>query len=121
LALLICFLSQSIGLFILLVDNGGVFIIFFLLFFGFGMGPFVSLHAQWVLQLYGVEKFQQAYATIRIASILGAATGPVVAGLIFDMAQSYLGAFLMVILFYFVGVFVLTKKISLGSSVPSSD
>jgi len=79
------------------------------------MGPFVSLHAQWVLQLYGVEKFQQAYATIRIATIAGAATGPVVAGMLFDVGQSYLGAFLMVILLYFGGAFVLIKKTALSS------
>ncbi len=112
LAMRICFLSQAAGLLIMSIGHGILTIVFFLCFFGFGMGPIVPLHAQWVMQVYGIDKFQHIFPTIRIASTLGAALGPVVTGIIFDISHSYLWAFYMIIVLYFAGTIILRKIVA---------
>lgn len=112
LAMMVCFLSQAVGLIILMAGAGsGVSIFLFLLFFGFGMGPSVSLHATWVLRLFGLERFQQAYPVVRVSSILGATLGPIVAGYTFDISHSYQGVFVAIIAIFLMGALVLKRVI----------
>lgn len=90
--LMICFLTQSIGILILMQVQRNVsslYVFSFILAFGLTYGGNSVLRPATVAELYGREKFGTIWGVLQGISIFGGIAGPVVVGLIYDAYKSY--------------------------------
>ncbi len=74
--------------------------------FGLGYGGAAVSHSPTVADLFGLSALSLILAGVSFVGTLGAATGPVVAGYIFDVTNSYFWAFMICIVFSVAGVVI---------------
>ncbi len=68
---------------------------FFALIFGFGYGGSVAVESPLVADFFGLKSHGAIFGVIVFIALIGGATGPLVAGRIFDITDSYRLAFLV--------------------------
>ncbi|MCF6246668.1 MAG: MFS transporter [Desulfobacula sp.] len=94
-ALLICILCLLASLFWLqFVDTLWMFYLFGTIY-GFAHGGFFSLVSPIVAKFFGTKSHGLLYGIVIFSSTIGGAIGPVMAGTIFDVTQSYKMVFLI--------------------------
>jgi len=89
----------------------------FAVVYGFAHGGFFGLLAPLVAELFGTKSHGALFGMVTFWGMMGGAVGPVVAGYIFDVTQSYQTAFLILIIVSSVG---LTLSLLLGRTVGSN-
>jgi len=95
-AWLICLALMSISLFWLLVAKGLWTFYLFAVIFGFGYGGLSVLLSPMVAEYFGLSSHGVIFGVvIMLGGTAGMAIGPVIAGHIFDVAESYQPAFLI--------------------------
>lgn len=63
--------------------------------FGFTIGAYVGLTSVILVDLLGLEKLTNAFGLLLLFQGIASLVGPPLAGLLFDLTQSYVPAFLM--------------------------
>lgn len=63
--------------------------------FGLTMGPLMMMQSLIIGECFGIPSFATVSGSIGLITVLGAAFGPVIAGMIFDMTQSYSFSFML--------------------------
>ena len=89
----------------------------FVVVYGFAHGGFFALLAPLVAEMFGTRSHGALFGMVTFCGMLGGAVGPVIAGRIFDVTQSYQPAFLILIVVSSVG---LTLSLLLGRTVGSN-
>jgi len=89
----------------------------FVVVYGFAHGGFFGLLSPLVAELFGTRSHGALYGMVTFWGMMGGAVGPVIAGRIFDVTQSYQPAFLILIIVSGVG---LTLSLLLGRTVGSN-
>jgi len=86
------FLMQFVSILALMSvqkNESAVYVIFFVLAFGFSYGSIIVLRPALVAEFYGREKFGTIWGSLQGISLFGGIAGPVVLGLIYDHRKSY--------------------------------
>ncbi len=94
-AMAIGFALIAIPLLLLLVSHELWMLYLFAALFGFGHGGVMTLLPPTVAELFGLKSHGVILGATAVVGSIGAATGPVVAGFIFDITNSYSIAFLI--------------------------
>jgi len=89
----------------------------FVVVYGFAHGGFFGLLSPLVAELFGTRSHGALFGMITFWGMMGGAVGPVIAGRIFDVTQSYQPAFLILIIVSSVG---LTLSLLLGHTAGSN-
>jgi len=89
----------------------------FVVVYGFAHGGFFGLLAPLVAELFGTRSHGALYGMVTFWGMMGGAVGPVIAGYIFDVTQSYQPAFLILIIVSSVGLML---SLLLGHTVGSN-
>lgn len=96
-ALAICF-GTSVVAFSLLMSTDAVWMLYcFAVLFGFGLWTAGSIRAPLIADLFGLKAHGAIFASTVLASSLGGALGPIIAGRLFDVFGNYQTTFLMCI------------------------
>ena len=95
LALIICFLILAVALFWLQLANELWMLYLFAAIYGVAHGGFLALISPMVADLFGMGSHGVILGIVFFSGSIGGAIGPVLAGSIFDMADSYQSAFLI--------------------------
>ncbi|HCY88085.1 MAG TPA: hypothetical protein DHV36_23310 [Desulfobacteraceae bacterium] len=90
-----CVLFQGTAVTVLAFHHH-VFILYLCtLVFGLTMGPLIMMQSLLTAECFGMPSFATVSGTIGLITMPGAAFGPVIAGMIFDLTQSYQWSFLL--------------------------
>ena len=103
-ALIITFILMTAALSWLLVVNQMWMFYPFAVVFGFGYAGVAALISLAVAWLFGLSSHGLILGVIIFTSTIGSLAGPVVAGRIFDISDSYQPAFLMLVVFGIIGI-----------------
>ena len=95
LAMTICFVILVIALFWLQAAEELWMLYLFAIMYGFAHGGFFALISPVVAELFGLSSHGVIFGIVNFSSAIGGATGPVLAGRIFDVSGSYNQAFLI--------------------------
>jgi len=119
LTLLILLALQALALFMLMWAHS-LWVLFLLgSIFGFGFGASSPLRMSMISDFFGVQSIGTMIGIIEIAWSLGAISGPVMAGYVFDISGSYNVAFLtggLIVLTGMVATYFLKKPLVLGDA-----
>lgn len=88
-ALMTTFLMQAIGLTIVLMPMSALTIPGFVFFYGIGMGGTVALQSVVVAETFGTKSFGTILGGLSMFQTFSQASGPILAGYIFDTTGSY--------------------------------
>lgn len=81
---------------VILAFNSHIAILYLCTFaFGLTMGPLMMMQSLIIGECFGIPSFATVSGAIGLITVLGAAFGPVIAGIIFDMTQSYTFSFML--------------------------
>jgi MFS family permease len=80
----------------MLFANGG--------FFGFAIGGIAVSHSPLIAELFGLRSHGLIFGVLNISVMIGAATGPLLTGYLFDVTNSYQTAFLLCAVISFIGI-----------------
>ena len=90
-----CVLLQGTAVAVLAFYNH-VFILYLCtLAFGLTMGPLIMMQSLLTAECFGMPSFATVSGTVGLITMPGAAFGPMIAGMIFDLTQSYQWSFLL--------------------------
>lgn len=89
-----CFFIQGLAVLVLAFYQHVVLLYLCTFAFGLTMGSIIMLQSLIIGECFGILSFATVSGTIGIFSMPGAAFGPMIAGVIFDVSQSYQTAFL---------------------------
>jgi sugar phosphate permease len=89
-----CFFIQGIAVLLLAFYHHVVLLYLCTFAFGLTMGSIIMLQSLIIGECFGIPSFATVSGTIGFFSMPGAAFGPMIAGVIFDMSQSYQTAFI---------------------------
>lgn len=95
--LMLAFLLQAMGVFLLTQMRSVQMLFLALIPFGLGLGGQVLLQPLIIADCFGMVAFGEIYGWLHIAITIGSGTGPVIVGYIFDITESYYWAFLFII------------------------
>jgi MFS family permease len=101
--LTINFLIKTAALVLLVFARSELAFIVFATIFGFGYGGAAVAHTPMIADLFGLVALSSILAGISLIGTTGAASGPVVAGWIFDVTGVYFWAFLSCIVLSLAG------------------
>jgi MFS family permease len=73
-------------------------------FFGFAFGGVAVSHSPLIAELFGLRSHGLIFGVLNISVMIGAATGPLMMGYLFDVTNSYQMAFLLCAAISFIGV-----------------
>jgi MFS family permease len=73
-------------------------------FFGFAFGGIAVSHSPLIAELFGLRSHGLIFGVLNISVMIGAATGPLLTGYLFDMTNSYQTAFLLCATISFIGI-----------------
>ena len=73
-------------------------------FFGFAFGGIAVSHSPLIAELFGLRSHGLIFGVLNISVMIGAATGPLLTGYLFDMTNSYQTAFLLCAVISFIGI-----------------
>ncbi len=94
LALVICIITTSVALFLLLGAKELWVFYLFAIIFGFGYGGITTIFSPIVANLFGLRSHGAIFGVVLFIVIIGGAISPLIAGRVFDMTGSYIPAFL---------------------------
>jgi len=109
LALIICFGLLSISLFWLLTAKELWMLCLFAVIFGFGYGGIATLASPIVAEQFGLSSHGVILGAVLFSGTIGEASGPVLAGHIFDVTGSYNLAFLICALTGVTGLILVSR------------
>ena len=91
----------------------------FVIVYGFALGGFSALMAPLLAELFGTRALSSLFGIVIFFGTAGAGIGPIVAGRIYDVTNSYQSAFLILIVASIVGLILalLLKPTNLDSSL----
>ena len=91
----ICLTPLALSLLVLVfIDNIGLFYVF-AFFYGFAHGGLFTVVSPTIAEYFGLKAHGAIFGTVVLFGTLGGAAMPIIAGMIFDRAQSYQLAFAM--------------------------
>ncbi len=103
-ALIICF-GTSVIAFLLLLSTDALWMLYlFAVLFGGGLWTAGSIRAPLIADLFGLKSHGTIFACTVLASAIGGAVGPIIAGLLFDIYGSYQITFIMCIGISLIGI-----------------
>ena len=76
----------------------------FAVVYGFSHGGFFALISPLVAELFGTKSYGSIFGVVLFVSQIGGAIGPVVAGRLFDVTDSYYIAFLIMLVLNIIGL-----------------
>jgi MFS family permease len=88
------FLIKTAALVLLVFARSELTFILFAIIFGFGYGGAAVAHTPMIADLFGLTALSSILAGVSLIGTTGAASGPVVAGWIFDVTGAYFWAFI---------------------------
>ncbi|MFC1971508.1 MFS transporter [Chloroflexota bacterium] len=91
----LCFVLMSMALFWLLIATEVWMLYIFAVVFGFGMGGIATLQSPLVAELFGIRSHGLILGVTNFCYTIGAASGPFLAGYIFDIRGSYQVSFVV--------------------------
>ncbi len=94
-AIIICFVLLSVDLFWLQLAKMVWMLYLFAAIFGFGYGGFIALMSPLVAELFGLSSHGIIFGVINFSFVIGETVGPLLAGHMFDITNSYNVAFLV--------------------------
>ena len=118
LALIICFVLVSMALFWLLVAKELWMLYLFAAIFGFGYGGTAALLSPTVAELFGLGSHGAILGVILFSGTIGEASGPVLAGHIFDVTGGYSLAFFLCALVTLAGFILVSLLRPAGAEGP---
>ena len=118
LALIICFVLVSMALFWLLAAKELWMLYLFAAIFGFGYGGTAALLSPTVAELFGLGSHGAILGAILFSATIGEASGPVLAGHIFDVTGGYSLAFLVCALVTLAGFILVSLLRPAGAEGP---
>jgi MFS family permease len=77
-------------------------------FFGFAFGGIAVSHSPLIAELFGLRSHGLIFGVLNISVMIGAATGPLLTGYLFDVTNSYQTAFLLCAAISFIGIILAT-------------
>jgi len=89
LAMVLCFIAVIGAFFWLLIARELWMFYLFAAFFGFAYGGIAALQSPLVAELFGLKSHGMIFGAVTFSITIGGAIGPVVAGHIFDVTDSY--------------------------------
>lgn len=95
LSLIICLTLLSVALFGLMVAKELWMLYLLTVIFGFGYGGMVTLVAPTLAELFGLKVHGEILGAVIFAGNIGGALGPLMAGYMFDITNSYQSTFLI--------------------------
>jgi MFS family permease len=102
-ALVLGILFQSVSVLILMTikaDSPIILVYLYAILLGLGVGSWLPAMSMTTSTTFGLVSYGTIFGIINFASMLGGATGPVAAGMIYDATKSYFWAFIMAFCFY---------------------
>ena len=93
---IICLLPMTMALFTIPFTDNILFIYFLLCLYGFSHGGHFTIAPFIIAENFGLKNLGAVFGKITFFGAMGSVTGPIVAGAIFDLTQSYYYAFLLV-------------------------
>jgi MFS family permease len=102
-ALAVNFLVASAGFLMVLGAESSTMLVGFVLVFGLTLGAPLVLMPMLLVESLGLKRFGTIAGMTGVCGTLGAATGPVVAGHIYDVSGSYTHAFLLFVAMLLIG------------------
>ena len=85
---------QALALFLLMEVGSFPMLIILVVVFGFGFGGSNTIRISMIPEVFGTRSGGEILGIISMAWAVGGVTGPILAGYIFDLSQSYSAAFL---------------------------
>ncbi|MCK9356908.1 MAG: MFS transporter [Dehalococcoidia bacterium] len=112
---LLCFAVLISALLWLQVASSAWMLFAFAVVYGFAHGGFYTVLSPTVAELFGLRAHGAIFGIVYFWGTLGGALGPVVAGRVFDVRQSYDAAFWLLVGLAFLGLFLMLRVRSLVS------
>ncbi len=101
---LICFCLFTLAMLWLLITSGETGLFIFAVVFGFSYGGCALGQSPIIADLFGVKAHGAILGTVNNGMTIGAALGPFLAGLSYDLTFSYRTAFLIMLIFSITGL-----------------
>jgi len=114
-AFLLCFAVLILALLWLQVASSAWMLFAFAVVYGFAHGGFYTVLSPTVAELFGLRAHGAIFGIVYFWGTLGGAIGPVVAGRVFDVRQSYDVAFWLLVGLAFLGLLLMLRVRSLVS------
>ncbi|MFW6103295.1 MAG: MFS transporter [Chloroflexota bacterium] len=88
---------------------------------GFGAGSWLPTMSMLVSHRFGLAHYGSVFGVVNMAQSIGTATGPLVAGFVFDVTSTYQWAFVLFASLYAVAIpaVLLVRRPPVSASVPS--
>ena len=103
-ALIICFGSAAVAFLLLFSTDAAWMLYLFAVLFGGGLWTAGSIRAPLIANLFGLKSHGSLFASTVLASSVGGAIGPIIAGRLFDIYGNYQTTFLLCIGVSLVGI-----------------
>ncbi len=108
-AFLLCFGVFITALLWLQIASNGWMLFVFAVVYGFAHGGLYTVLSPTVAEIFGLKAHGAIFGLVYFFGTLGGAVGPVVAGRVFDMQQSYHAAFWLLVALAVVGLLVMLR------------
>ena len=105
---IVCLFPMAIALVTIPFAENILFIYILLCFYGFSHGGHFTITPFIIAENFGLKNLGSIFGKITFFGAIGSVTGPIVAGAIFDLTQSYYYAFLLVGTLALISIFSLT-------------
>ena len=106
-SLITCFIILIVGLVWLQLSGGAWMLYFFAVIYGFAHGGLFTVMSPTVAELFGTGSHGLLFGIVLFCGTVGGALGPLMAGHIFDLAESYRLVFLILTALAFVGLILI--------------
>tara|TARA_B100001057_G_scaffold232420_1_gene232628 strand:+ start:1472 stop:2629 length:1158 start_codon:yes stop_codon:yes gene_type:complete len=103
----ICLLPMTIALFAIPFTDNILFIYCLLCLYGFSHGGHFTIAPFIIAENFGLKNLGAVFGKITFFGAMGSVTGPIVAGAIFDLTESYYHAFLLVGVLALISIFTI--------------
>lgn len=121
---ILCYALQAVGVLLLMGTRTIEMVWVFVIVFGLAMGATATLQPLIVAAFFGVASIGAILGAMTLAFAFGAATGPFMAGYVYDLLGSYYWAFVVFLAAYAVAVLALLlargKRLA-SSAYPAND
>ena len=107
--MMISFVGQIVGILLILYPSNSIMLWAGLPILGMSMGAFGALGPLLVQESFGVKFFGSIMGLVNFATVVSFALGPIIAGLSFDLTDTYRPAFLAMIAMLGLGIVLLTQ------------
>jgi MFS family permease len=107
-SLIVCFIILVGGLVWLQLSHASWMLFIFAIIYGFAHGGLFTVMSPTVAELFGTGSHGLLFGIVLFSGTLGGALGPLMAGRIFDLTESYRLVFLILTAMAIVGIFLIT-------------